>query len=311
MDKLNTESSTGKDKYPKSDHIEKGSDGWLSPQGNYYKVGTEEHDESASYLITNSLEVKRLASIKITDWAEKDKYQSRNDREKLEQLGYILIRGEILSSNDASNFTPQQLEKISEANIRIVSAFEGSKEYSSRELLARINKIRSRLSKNLSHQIYYDGYDNAGTETSNSIKEFLSDPLHSVIKTFNIYKAYENGTSPEVPTEIFSILSEGFSEQMDISVGRHDFTFRVINLGHGEKMWIQRKKYWHDGQSYAMISWDVEDNLSMFVADDFSIIDKLDKIIFSRGTGKNEVPKITLSSKDGYFSSIINRLVTS
>jgi hypothetical protein len=60
-----------------------------------------------------------------------------------------------------------------------------------------------------------------------------------------------------------------------------------------------------------MISWDVEDNLSMFVADDFSIIDKLDKIIFSRGTGKNEVPKITLSSKDGYFSSIINRLVTS
>lgn len=314
MDKIIRETLPGEERFSKSDHIELGSDGWLSPKGDYYKVRTTEHDESADYLVIHSKEVKELEKAKPRSW----NYDDLDPREKLRELGYVLIRGEILRSEDVANYTPVQLEKINQAGIRVVSVFEGSLEYPTAEILKKIISIAQDLPKagvvvqlqsdlnglkaGRRERVYEDQFRE---ETMRNINDFVRSPLETVI-TDNQF--YNPKTHEVLSTGIYDCLSRGYSDEMEMTAGRSVYRFRVVGLRNC-KLLIQREEYIHDGVGAGM-SGDVNNYISMSVVDNRSLKEKLSELISSRNKLFKDSPKLEFKRKDGYFAGIITDIVT-
>lgn len=318
MDKFVEEDDKDKERFPKKDHIEIDSDGWLSPKGNYYKVKPDEHDESATYLTTNSDEVKTLVKQTLETW-DYHRYQDLNAREKLAKLGFILIRGEILRSEDATNFTPEQLEKITGAGIRIVSAFDGSVEYPTETILQKITSIADGIEKadvvvNLKSHLndlesgkVNRAYDDQFREkTMNDIKRFVRSSLKTTINDNEFWDS--KGKEHDILSAgIFDYLSQGFSDEMEMDLGRSTYKFRVVDFG-SCKLLVQREEYFHDGLSGGM-SGDTNNYISMSVVDENSIRQKLSKLIDNRGSLYKDTPRIKTGS-GGYFSEIVTDIST-
>jgi hypothetical protein len=308
------ETSTREERFPKSDHIELGSDGWLTPKGDYYKVGTTEHDESADYFVKHSKEVKKMEESKPRPW----NYSDLNSREKLKELGYVLIRGEILRSDDVANYTPVQLEKINQAEIKVVSVFDGSMEYPTEEILEKITSIAQGLPKievvlqlqsNLSdlelgksERTYEDQFRE---QTMRNINDFMQFPLKTAITDCQFYNPE---THEVLSTGIFDYLSRGYSDEMKINSDRSFYSFRVVDLENC-KLLIQRIEYFHDGVGGGM-SGDINNYISMSVVDNRSLKEELSKLI-SHSNKYHESSKIEFKKKDGYFAEIMSDVITS
>lgn len=319
MDKIIEVSQNQPEKFPRLEKIELGSDGWLSPKGDYYKVGTTAHDESATFLVTSSDEVKREEKETFRIFpADKQEYDQRPNREKLIQLGWILIRGTILRSEDALNYTPEQLKKISDAGIKVVSAYEGSQEYSSKELIEKLNAIKDKLQRSqIINQVKNSLKGEAGESFKKRIlddmNDFVEDPLHKSIEVDEFpdyFIKYQKGGHEVLPSEIFNILSSGFSEEMVVSIGRYIRRYRVINLQGNKRLIVERSEYRHGGQSRDTNA-DIENNISMFVVEPHTILSKFERLILGGVAGDEKIPKFKLSKPDGYFAGIVERLVTS
>ncbi len=308
MDKLLTENQKPPEKFPKIDQIEFGSDGWLSPGGDYYKVETTQHDESAKYIVKNSDEVKDLEGKMIDNVGQRMSYAGKPYREKLKQLGYILIRGEILRTEEEVNYTPEQLGAISKAGIKIVSAFDGSVEYNPKKILDRVQEVIEKLRNDHEVKSIQFGLDKGGylpwmqrarAETIEDIGKLSHNPFKTVVHVDEFYKPeiYD-----KVPDRIFDILSTDYADEMRITVTRSEFTLRLVDLS-GEKLLIQREKYTHDGLGGFLY---IENSISMFVIDNLSFGKKLSKLL---GV-KRSNPKIEFENKNGYFAEIVTNLVS-
>ncbi len=311
MDKIIGENSNENEKFPRSDKIIPGSDGWLSPKGNYYKVGTTQHDESASFLISNSFEAQDEEKRRFRHSYDREDYDVKNDREKLKQLGWILVRGEILRSEDALNFTTSQLKAISEAGIKVISAFDGSTEYSSDEVSQVVDRINSGFAKSKIIQHVREDLEqgkfspwlrSTRERTIQGIEDFSNKPFGRTISTDELYT-----DEPEVlPSEIFNVMSEGSFEEMKMKLGRSEYTFRVIQLKTGAKIWVEREEYFHDGLSGGMMG-DCNNYISMYVVDNVLMKERLKTLIDHRGFG--QAPEIKFETKDGYFADIFRDIV--
>ena len=318
MDKISNEVQHP-ERFPKSDHIELGSDGWLSPNGDYYKVGQTEHVESARYLLANSKDVQNLVRSRYENEFDRMDFDKKTPNpEKLKLLGFVLIRGPILRSDDALNFTPEQLDQITKAGIKVVSAYEGSKEFSSKELIEKLNEIKSRLqSSKIINRVRKSltGEPGEGFRRKyiDEIENFIKDPLHKSINVdqfWNYFLGYQENGHEILPTEIFNILSHGFSEEMVVKIGRYIRKFRVVNLQGNEKLIIERDEYRHRGDSRDN-SADILNYINMFVADPHTIARKFERLIYGGVSEDEKTPKIDLSNPDGYFADIVRKLMTS
>src|SRR3989344_5267256 len=96
---------------------------------------------------------------------------------------------------------------------------------------------------------------------------------------------------------------------MTVTIGRYIRRYREINLGENEKLIIQWNEYHHGGQSRDT-SADIENSISMFVVDPYTISDKFKRLIYAGVTDSEKKPIIKLSNKEGYFSEIIKDLIT-
>lgn len=315
MDKIISEGQTKSEIFPKTDRIELGSDGWLSPKGDYYKVGTTEHNKSAEYLLKNSSEVTELKKDVESLW----RYNELDPREKLKTLGFVLIRGPVLRSEDATNFTPNQLTKITESGIKVISALEDGVEYPAKEILKKVEMIAKGLPKtevvidlqqdisNLKSGKRAQEYDDKFKETTlQNIEKFVESPLKTQIHDYrfgNIKKEYElfaNG--------VFDYLSSGFTSEMEMDLGRSIYRYRAINLGNC-KLLVQWEEYFHDGWSRGYQG-DVNHHISMVVVDDRSIRTKLSKLIKDRSKLYDDIPKVTVKKDDGYFSDVMTDIIS-
>jgi len=319
MDKFISEGQVKSERFPKTDHIELGSDGWLSPRGDYYKVLPNQHDESSVFLLQNSIEVQNLVSQKYDPGYERYNFKQKKDnREKLQELGFILIRGPILNTRDALNFTPQQLEAITKSGIRIVSAYDASKEYSSSDLLQKIEKINDMLFKSEILQEVKENSERDGflpskrKGTMRNLADFQNDPLHTEINTeelFGVFIVRQEGGEDVLPRELFDILSSDYSDEMEIDIYRDTLYFRVVDLDKGEKLWICWDKHHH--QESIPMKGDLENNISMLVVDPHSVLEVLNKYIAKADDPSKHTPKIETKNKTGYFAGIVERLITS
>lgn len=316
MDRIDKESGLKTEKFVRSEKIEPGSDGWLSPRGDYYKVGTTEHDESADYLIGNSQEVKEEERIRFAHAWDKKDYDEKNNREKLKQLGWILVRGDILRSEDALNFTASQLKAISEAGIKVVSAFDGSTEYSSDEVQSIVKKVQTNLDQSKVIQQLYEDIEKGDSPWFSSIREetavrlanFKEDPFHTTIYTAEVYDWHHPKEHEVLPMEILDILSKGSSEEMKMFLGRSEYTFRVIDLKTGGKIWVEREEYFHDGLSGGSTG-DYNNYISMFVVDDVLMRKRIADLIESKAGIYKRPPEITSQIKGGYFEKFFSGII--
>ncbi|MDO8341131.1 MAG: hypothetical protein Q7T59_04095 [Candidatus Woesebacteria bacterium] len=316
MDKFIAEGQVKSERFPKTDHVELGSDGWLSPKGDYYKVVTTEHDESASYLINKSSEVKDLEAEDRLPWS----YKELNPREKLKRLGFVLVRGPILCSEDVTNFTLNQLTKITESGIQIVSAFEGGVEYPAKEILKKVESVANGLLKvgvvldlrqdlsSLREGKREREYDDQFKETTlKDIEKFVKSPLKTEINDYqfgNTKKEYEL-----FATGVFDYLSNGFTDEMEMDLGRSIYKYRVIDLDNC-KLLIQWEEYFHDGLSGGYHG-DVNHHISIVVVDGRSVQAKLSKLIKDRSKLYQDTPKITTMNGNGYFSEVMSDIISS
>lgn len=317
MDKLiNNEVEASLPKFPKSEKIKHGTDGWLSPRGDYYEVGSTQHDESATFLVVNSPEVRDGERRKFTHSYERGDYDDKNDREKLKELGWILIRGKVLRSEDALNFTPAQLRSISEAGIIVISAFDGSTEYSSAEVQAILknvflgldnSKIILSVREDLEKGKLSPWWTEIRQKTFSDIDRFEENPFHTSIYTAEVHDWRHPNEHEILPSEIFDIMSQGSSEEMKMLLGRSEFYFRVINLETGGKIWVEREKYFHDGLSGGMAG-DINNYISMYVIDDVLASERLVNLIKHR-RNMLEPPKITFQVIDGYFENFFSTII--
>lgn len=285
------------EKFVRSEKIASGSDGWLSPKGNYYKVGTTQHDESADFLVKNTTEVKDEEKRRFRHSFLREDYDIKSSRFKLEELGWVLIRGNVLHSNDALNYSTKQLRLINEAGIKIVSAFDGSKAYSSAHTLEFIAKVSNEISAGKmvaeARKIVAsrgEEYSDFEAGTLRDIDSFEKDIFHNEIHTESVNPDEDVLSSrhgkDSLPAEIFDTLSDGFSEEMFVNNGRYSYCFRLLDIGDKEKLIVQARIYHHDGLSGGMHG-AVENWISVFVVDEFTLLDKIQKLI---SKGSDDVP---------------------
>lgn len=309
MDKITEGEQNQQEKFPRSEKIEAGSDGWLSPKGDYYKVGTTEHDESAEYIIKNSVEVKSLEQKVIDSVGQRKSYDERPYREKLRQLGFVLIRGEILRSEDAPNYTVAQLDAISRVGIKTVSAFDGSVEYHSDRILEKIREIIANLQNGPIVKYIQTDIDRhkdlpwiqkIRAKTLDDIREFSRNPFNTQI---HIEEPFNPETHDIISSRILDLLSVGYTDEVTIELPRLDYTFRVAGLN-GEKLLLQRVRYTHDEFLRT------ENRISILVVDDLSLKKKFAKLLEKDSKSQGALSKIKFVNQDGYFAEILTGLIS-
>lgn len=295
--------------FRRSERIVSRSDGWLSPGGDYFKCGTDEHDLSADYLVTTA-EYKQAQSKHPSLESEK---KERNSRTKLEKAGYVLIRSGQLYNN-GSSLTQEQLKKIAEARVVIINPRDGAKDCSP-IIHNMVDKIKATDQfKQAKEAVKELGSDHATfeTDTLGTVEKFARD-LGQVIHTESIDwdedELAKTKGSTSLPVKIFDILSEGYFEEMLVFNGRYKYAFRVVKLANGENMMVQKVKYNHDGLS-AGLHGAVENWINIFVIDEGKIVKAMQKKITSQGTDDSGEHKIQINGLNGYFAKIVDSFPT-
>ena len=293
MDKV-IEEAQRSEKFPKSEKIEQGSDGWLSPEGNYYKVGTTQHDESASFLVSNSFEVQDGERRRFRHSYDREDYDVKNDREKLKELGWILINGSIFRTDNALNYTTNQLTKLSEAGIPVIGVYDGSKEFSSEETLEWVNKTAVSVSDFIgkqelivpswiegSRKINLDEYwSEINGRGYNTLEDFKRDPFHTKFGDFGSVR-FNN---------VRDVITKGYKDEIVFDRGMETYTLRLLQLPSGERICVEHTYHHHDRDSGN------EDNMNVYVVDNFTFKDKIKKYLST---------EISPQIKGDYFKELI------
>jgi len=275
MDKLSTEDQRLPEKFSKSDCIEAGSDGWLSPSGMFFKADKGQHKELADWIMGNE-----LSSVRDAQRWEQSGLPST---EFLRDKGWILINGPIFHTDNALNYTSRQLALLSEAGIPVVGAYDGSKEFSSQETLEWINRAVKNVSdfietqeaqvlewspnggyerKAVDQNKFWENIKNRGYST---LEDFKKDAFHTVFGDFGLVSF----------TGIRDILTKGYQDEIVFDHGMETYTLRLVKLDSGERICVEYTFHHHDRDSGN------EEHMNVYVVDNFKFKEKIEKYISS------------------------------
>lgn len=306
MDKFQETGQKQPEKFPRSERIELGSDGWLTPYGDFYKCSSKEHNVVADFLV-NSTEFNTIKNEKQIEFESED-----SGRKQIEKLGYVLIRDNTWHSIDDVSLTSEQLSKMGKARTVVIRAFDGSKEYSqiSLNMADEIKNSSSYLKAKEKLKTWGEDFAHWEKGTIADVDKFAKDPLKVEIHTESVIfeedEIAEKQGEKSLPVEIFDILSQGYYEEMKVFNGRYKYTFRVVDIGGGEKLMIQRVKYNHDqlsaGEHGAVENW-----INLFVVNNKTIAKAIEKKIQQKGTTDIGEHKVVLQDMYGYFAGLLNR----
>jgi len=272
------------EKFVKSEKILPGSDGWLSPSGGYYQAKSTEHDDAAEWIVINNLSELQKGVGR--------KHRIRSDSEIFEKSGFaprqflndnrwILINGPVFHTEDALNYTTKQLELLEEAGIPIIGAFDGSKEFSTKETLEWVNKIAERVSdflqntevqvwnsrKGVSEKIRIDNQNEYWKKLGNlgysTIEDFKRDPFHAVFGDFG----------PVRFNDMMDVISEGYKDEIVFDRGMETYTLRLFQLPSGERICVEHTFHHHDRD------WGNEDHMNAYVVDKVTFDEKVKKYL--------------------------------
>lgn len=304
------ENISGDLRFAVSDRIPRAGDVWLSPRGKSYKCASNEHGAAADFLVGTS-EFNQIRDGKKIKFDDKD-----SGRKQIEELGYILLRDNTWHAIDGMSLTSEQLSKMGKARTVVISAFDGSKEYSqiSLNMADEIKKSTSYLNAKEKLEKWGDDFAHWEKGTIANVEKFANDPFKTKIHTesviFDEDEIAEKQGEKSLPVEIFDILSQGYYEEMKAFNGRYKYTFRVVDIGNGEKMIIQRVKYNHVGESGG-VHGAVENWINLFVVDDKTIAKAIEKKIQQKGTTDIGERKVVMQDMYGYFAGLLDRTSSS
>lgn len=272
------------EKFVKSEKIAPGSDGWLSPKGNYYEVKSTEHNEAADWIIMNDLsEIPRRRYETITD-LECQKRSDLPSRPFLLKNRWILMNGPIFRTDDALNYTTKQLKLLAEVGIPVVGVFDGAKEFSSQETLEWVEKTAKNISdfiegqKNIIALVQTFGgwnrqevdqarfWENMKDRGFSTLEDFKKDPFHTTFGDFGSISF----------TDIRDVMSQGYQDEMVFDYGMETYTFRLLKLNSGERICVEYTFHHHDRD------WGNEEHMNAYVVDDFTFKEKINKFVGSK-----------------------------
>ena len=270
-------------KFEVQEAIKPGQDGWLTPEGRFYPCNPTEHDECAKYLTsrdTGDKEYLVLASKNSLVYEKKVP-----PRVKLEEAGFVLIRGKILPSNNFGNLTPEQLDALNEAKIKIIDPVNNA-ECSTKLIEKTINNLRNKINRIKASGVYkkeldlllrglYSREGVAENTTPNKelyntlrrkgviylsedftfktlldIEEFYKSPLTTSIHLDVFFSS--SGEHNNLANKIFEELSKEYKEGVTIESnrGRDEWKYRLLPTeNRGVYLMISKHTYSHDGLS--------------------------------------------------------------
>lgn len=264
------------EKFVRSEKIEPGSDGWLSPEGAFFKADKDQHGELADWIISKNVsEMNR----KFRDWEESD----LPSRQFLVEKGWILINGPIFRTDNALNYTTKQLELLAEVGIPVVGALDGAKEFSSQETLEWVEKAAKNISDFIERQkniilVQTSGgwnrqevdqarfWENMKDRGFSTLEDFKKDPFHTTFRDFGLISF----------TDIRDVMSQGYQDEMVFDYGMETYTFRLLKLNSGERICVEYTFHHHDRD------WGNEEHMSAYVVDDFTFKEKINKFVGSK-----------------------------
>lgn len=258
--------------------IPKGSDGWLTTLGTFYKCSPEKHDACANFLL-DSFNGKNDSQQYTID-------RSLPSRINLENNGFVLVRnGTIPSLNP--NLTPIQINKLLGGKITITDP-DFSTECSPSVIQEVVTQLKEKIPK-IKEYSKLTPKEEAEDDTPNhmllswqGIEEFQSSPLTTQLhkNCINVREAYQS------PTQIFDLLSFGYSESIELNTYRHGYDnspfekyfIRILPIPNNPNLftYVQMKEYSHDGQS--MIIWGTEYDISTRIKSPQDIVKDLKNI---------------------------------
>lgn len=263
------------EKFVKSEKIVPGSDGWLSSRGNYYQAKPAEHGEAAEWIIGNNLSEVTRNKHETNDLECFKRSKLLNARQFLLEKGWILINGRVFHTDNALNFTTMQLRLLTEAGIPVVGAYDGSKEFSSRETLEWIENSSKRI---------YDFIDKQKIETLkmgerrpanqtefwidirdrgySTLDDFKKDPFNTTFGDFGVVSF----------ADVRDVLTEGFRDEIVFDQGQETYTLRLIKLVSGERICVEYTFHHHVGHG-----WGNEEHMNAYVVDNFTFKEKIKK----------------------------------
>lgn len=283
MDKKTEVDQNPQEKFARSEEIIPGSDGWLSPSGVFFKAGKDQHKEAADWIVNNNLsELKEKERVSISDaqYMEKSGLPSIPF---LREKGWILINGPIFRTDNALNYTTNQLTKLSEAGIPIVGAYDGSKEFSSQETLDWVKKAVTSISDFIERQElqvlvpFPDGgyepkkanqtefWENIKNRGFSTLEDFGKDPFHTIFGHFGLLRF----------TDVRDVLTNGYQDEMIFDHGQETYMFRLVKLNSGERICVEYTFHHHD-RDYGN-----EEHMHAYVVDNFTFEEKIKKYISS------------------------------
>lgn len=305
--------------FERQDEIRHGQDGWLTPRGKFYPCEPDEHDKSAEFLLSEgSSEKEDLSKIHKSSL-----YILKQDlpaREKLKKSGYVLVRGEVLPSQELGNLTTSQLRTLEGAGIQILDPMENIK-FSPEIALKAVDLLRERTGeiKNLEEyrekvgvvedfldqksktdkklepgllDILFDEFPTLpfdvsfGLTSIESLGRFEESPLTENIRADESYvKGYD-----EFINSVFSILSNGYIEGVKISMKQRVFHLRLLpTKKEGFYLVIEKSEYRHDGLTGGMTG-DVNYTVTARLANERGLTERVGNIKeSSRESGGPEI----------------------
>ena len=299
MDKLQRTDQKQPEKFLVSDRIPRVGDTWLSPRGKSYKCASNEHNAAADFLVGTS-EFNQIRDGKKIEFNDED-----SNRTKIEEIGYVLIRGNVLHIPNVLSLTSEQKEAMKKHRTLVITPFDAGKHG------AEFKFVVGGLVDTIKQCEQYNRISDYQKVTVETIDKFGEDPFHTEIVTtsadWNEDELAEGNGVESLPVKIFNILSEGHYDEMKSYDGIDEFTFRIVDLG-SEKLMVLRRKH-HHGESGGGPNGAVQNYISIIVVDE----KKLDKVMQNKILRDSQITKgadykVVLSGWDGYFSSIVNRL---
>jgi len=297
-----------------------GSDGWLSPAGLFFSCLSTEHDELAAAIVAQRELIRDAVYAKFEYEWQLAPWNELPDREKLYQIGFVLIRGPVHFSEVESNYTLTQLKMMSEAKIILRSAFDDSIAITPKKIVdfssfiidgiksnSIVTKIKADFDKGSVYGPWFNGFLR---RTFAQLCRFYTNPFQTVVQINECWDSNKPKDHKIFPGAIFNELSRGFTDEMFLGYDRNSIVYRIAELK-GFKLLSVWNEYSHDGINGG-IDGDFNNHLYLKVVDDRSLESELRNLLQWRDTYWKEIPvRISYSNKGDYFKEVVNKIICS
>lgn len=108
-----------------SDTIDPGTDGWISPDGKYYRCSPDEHDEAAKFIRENDLYVGNAEERGVLIEHDRNRLEFSSARSLLEFHDYILVRAGIGATLIPRSVSTKQLKMLDDSKTPFFNAVRG------------------------------------------------------------------------------------------------------------------------------------------------------------------------------------------